>query len=323
MSFYTHFHNRGGSILLRWIDDNGRRRTTAVKEFAPTLYLKTNEETEFTTLEGSYLKPVQTESVKDAKRFIEQYSDVDGFEAYGNTNWDYSYINQRWQGDTKYDESQILVYFIDIETQVSGEFPDPNLAKEPINVISIFDGEKFHVWAFQDSKPTMKHPFPVERKVFSDEDSMLRNFLAFWSGNYPDVLTGWNTEGFDVVYLINRIRQRLGEDKMKTLSPVGYIREYNVDAKRTSFEIKGIEHLDYMQLFKKYMPGERDFSLDAVCEDFLGEQKLENPYSTFREFYEGTGDIKDPEAKGDVERASYQRWKIKQELRKRGLQIPS
>src|SRR5690606_22529162 len=99
-------------------------------------------------------------------------------------------------------------------------------------------------------------------------------------------ITGWNTERFDIIYLLNRIRQRLGEDKMKSLSPVGMIREYNIDQKSTSFEIKGIEHLDYLQLFKKYIPGERDFSLDSVCEDFLGEQKLENPYSTFKEFYE-------------------------------------
>src|SRR5690606_24868499 len=115
---------------------------------------------------------------------------------------------------------------------------------------------------------------------------MLRNFVAFWTSNYPDVITGWNTERFDIIYLLNRIRQRLGEDKMKSLSPVGMIREYNIDQKSTSFEIKGIEHLDYLQLFKKYIPGERDFSLDSVCEDFLGEQKLENPYSTFKEFYE-------------------------------------
>lgn len=291
MSFYTHFHNRGDAIFLRWIDEQGRRRSTVVKDFQPTLYVKTNEETKYQTLEGFYLKPVQTESISDAKRFIEEYSDVEGFEAYGNTNWDYSYINQRWEQDIKYDESLILTYYLDIETEVSDEFPDPNLAKERINVLTIFDGTKFHCWCFQDARPKMKHPFPVELKVFSDEDSMLRNFVAFWTGNYPDVVTGWNTERFDIIYLLNRIRQRLGEDKMKSLSPVGLIREYNIDQKSTSFEIKGIEHLDYLQLFKKYMPGERDFSLDAVCEDFLGEQKLENPYSTFREFYEKSWDL--------------------------------
>lgn len=289
-SFYTHFHNRGGNIFLRWVDEKGVRRSNVVKDFQPTLYLKTNEETAFKTLEGDYLKPVQTESVKDAKRFIEQYSDVDGFELYGNTNWDYAYINHRWNGELKYDESKILVYYLDIETEVADEFPDPKLAKERINVLTIFDGAKYITWSFRDSAPTMHHDFPVERRVFYDEDDMLRNFLAFWSGNYPDVVTGWNSERFDVIYLINRIRSRLGEDKMKTLSPVGLIREYHLDEKSTSFEIKGIEHLDYLQLFKKYMPGERDFSLDAVCEDFLGEQKLENPYSTFREFYEKAWD---------------------------------
>jgi len=290
MSFYTHFHNRGGAIFLRWVDEHGKRRNSVVKDFQPTLYLKTNEETKYRTLEGSYLKPIQTESIKDAKRLIEEYSDVDGFELYGNTNWDYSFINQRWEQEIKYDESLILVYYLDIETEVSNEFPDPHSAKERINVITIFDGAKFLVWCFQEARPKMKHPFPVELKVFDSEESMLRNFVTFWSSNYPDIVTGWNTEGFDITYLVNRIRQLLGEDKMKLLSPVGLIREYNIDSKHRAYEIKGIEHLDYLQLFKKYIAGERDFSLDAVCEEFLGEQKLENPFSTFREFYEKAWD---------------------------------
>lgn len=291
MSFYTHFHVRGDNIFLRWIDDQGRHRTTVVKDFKPVLFVRTSEKTKYTNLEESfYLKPIQTESISDAKKFIEKYNDVNGFKIYGNTNWDYSYINQRWE-NIHYDEKLINTFYIDIETEVSDEFPDPYLAKEKINVLTVFDGEKFHCWTFKESKGIMEHPFPVNMRIFKDEDLMLKDFIKFWNNNYPDVITGWNTERFDIIYLLSRIRRRFGEEAMRSLSPVGQIREYNIDQKTKSYKIKGIEHLDYLQLFKKFIPGERDFTLDSICEEFLGEQKLENPYSTFREFYEKSWDL--------------------------------
>lgn len=287
MSFFTHFHRRGGSIFLRWVDDSGKRKMSVVKDFGPTIYLKTNEVSEFSTLAGDALKPIKLDSINEASDFIKRYDDVSGFELFGNTNWEYNYVNERWQGDIKYDPSKILTYFFDIETEVNGEFPDPAQALEKINVLTIFTGEIFKVWQLAPSKRTMEHPFPIESRHFSSELDMMKDFLQWWENNYPDVLSGWYSEGFDVPYVVNRLRRVLGDERAKALSPVGNIREYNVDKNRTSYEIKGIEHLDYQVLFKKFMFGERDnWTLDGICEDELGEQKLENPFSTFKEFYE-------------------------------------
>ena len=42
--------------------------------------------------------------------------------------------------------------------------------------------------------------------------------MNFWTKHYPDVVTGWNTEFFDIPYIINRVTKVLGEDRAKEIS---------------------------------------------------------------------------------------------------------
>lgn len=285
MSFYTHFHSRGNAIFLRYVDDEGRRKMKIVKDYQPTLYVKTHEESEYKDLKGSNLKPIRQNSIAEAREFIKKYDGIHGFEIYGNNSWEYAYINERWTADIQYDPAKVLTYYLDIETEVGDEFPDPYRAEQRINLITIFDGTMYRLWCFQDVDLKQYEGYQVDVRCLPNEDAMLKNFIQFWSNNYPDILTDWNGERFDVPYLINRIRSRLGEDAMLKLSPVEQLREYRLDSKTVGYDIRGIEHLDYMLLFKKFVPGERDFSLDAVCEDFLHANKLENPADSFKEFY--------------------------------------
>ena len=54
---------------------------------------------------------------------------------------------------------------------------------------------------------------------FRSEESMLGAFLEYWQENYPDVITGWNVQLFDMPYIHNRIDRILGEKFTKLLSP--------------------------------------------------------------------------------------------------------
>ena len=40
---------------------------------------------------------------------------------------------------------------------------------------------------------------------------MLYDFINFWRSNYPDIITGWNTEFFDIPYLVNRMNKLFDE----------------------------------------------------------------------------------------------------------------
>ena len=52
----------------------------------------------------------------------------------------------------------------------------------------------------------------------SERVALLHKFLDYWKQNYPDIVTGWNSISFDMVYIINRLRKMYGEDKIKELS---------------------------------------------------------------------------------------------------------
>ena len=111
----------------------------------------------------------------------------------------------------------------------------------------------------------------------------------FWEKNTPDIITGWNTEFFDVPYLCNRIKNLFGEDELKRLSPWRMVTErevYNSGRKHQLYEIKGVAHLDYLDLYHKFTyTSQESYSLNHIAYVELGEKKDENPYDTFRDWY--------------------------------------
>ena len=54
-----------------------------------------------------------------------------------------------------------------------------------------------------------------------DEVDLLRKFVHEWSVIEVDVITGWNTEFFDIPYLCNRLAKVFDEKVCQELSPLG------------------------------------------------------------------------------------------------------
>ena len=52
---------------------------------------------------------------------------------------------------------------------------------------------------------------------------MCEKFLQFWEEDPPDIFVGWNSEGFDVPYIMRRIMNVMGEDSAKRISPVNQV----------------------------------------------------------------------------------------------------
>jgi DNA polymerase elongation subunit (family B) len=122
-----------------------------------------------------------------------------------------------------------------------------------------------------------------------DEQQLLKEFMIWWQQNYPDVITGWNTDFFDAPYLIKRIYNQLGEAFAKKISPWGIINERNTFIKGSEelhYDISGISQLDYLQLYKKYTYTKQEsYRLDYIAQEELGDKKKENPGTDFRDFY--------------------------------------
>ena len=90
MDYYTNVQCVGNNILYRGVK-NGRRMKMKI-EYAPHLFLPTKNETKWKTLAGESLEPIEFSSIREARDFIRQYSDVDGFRIFGNSSFQYTYI---------------------------------------------------------------------------------------------------------------------------------------------------------------------------------------------------------------------------------------
>ena len=115
---------------------------------------------------------------------------------------------------------------------------------------------------------------------FDSEAALLLRFIQIWTKNYPDIVTGWNVEYFDIMYIITRIINVLGEAKAKELSPWGMIRKKTREfygKEQSTYAISGMVVIDYMDAFKKfgYKYGtQNSYKLDNIAHVVLGEKKL-------------------------------------------------
>lgn len=277
----------GNRMLVRGYD-NGRAFTRKI-DFFPTLFVNNSkglDKTPWKTLEGKTVYEIKPGTIKECRDFVDQYKDVHGFEIHGLNQYEYQYIAEAYSGPLNPDTSLIKIFTIDIETKTEYGFPNIMTANEEISVISIKDyiSKKTIVFGTLDYTNTRSDVRYVKAET---EISMLRQFMTFWGNNYPDVITGWNNAFFDIPYLIRRL-QYLNIEAEK-LSPWGLIRDRKVfinDETIETFTIPGIAILDYLELYQKFTFTPREsYKLDYIAEVELGENKLENPYETFKEFY--------------------------------------
>jgi DNA polymerase elongation subunit (family B) len=120
--------------------------------------------------------------------------------------------------------------------------------------------------------------------LFDREQDMLDTFLNLIDD--ADILSGWNSEGYDIPYTIGRIVRVLSKDDTRRMCLWGqYPKQRDFErfgATNITFDLIGRVHLDYMQLYRKYTYEERhSYSLDAIGEYELEERKTQ---------YEGTLD---------------------------------
>ena len=115
--------------------------------------------------------------------------------------------------------------------------------------------------------------------MFEREEDMIETFLDLIQD--ADIVSGWNSEGFDIPYTVGRIVKVLSRDDLRRLclwNQMPKEREFErFGATQTTFDLVGRVHMDYMQLYRKYTYEERhSYSLDAIAEYELGESKT--PY---------------------------------------------
>ena len=259
-------------------------------DYQPTLFVSSNKETQYKTLDGQYVAKVKPGTVRETKEFIRQYEFVDNFKVFGNERFIYQYISDKYpQDEVKFDISKIRLYTMDIETKSENGFPDVESADQEMLLISMqnYNTKEIITWG--------QGPFKLKQgnhyyKQFNNEFDLLNDFISWWMKNTPDIVTGWNIQMFDIPYLAKRLYRVLGDKVARRLSPWGLCspKELYIKGRRhIVYDIGGITQLDYLDLYKKFTYTNREsYRLDYIAQVELGQKKLDHSeYDTFKDFY--------------------------------------
>ena len=193
----------------------------------------------------------------------------------------------------KADVPKLHTCFFDIEVDFDPEkgFSPTSDPFNPVTAISLY-------LDWQDTLVTLciapKHMSPETAQeicnefencmLFTNEKDMFDVFFQLIED--ADVMTGWNSEGYDIPYMVNRVTRVMSKDDTRKFCLMGQLpkaREYERFGKsETTYDLVGRIHLDYLQLYKKYNYESRhSYKLDAIGEMEVGENKTQ---------YEGTLD---------------------------------
>ena len=166
--------------------------------------------------------------------------------------------------------------FFDIEVSMEDNLPNVETANNKITSIALYDQitDEYHVLALDEygSKDNYDKDNTYV-KFFSTEHDLLSFFLDLWEGINPTIITGWNTNYFDVPYLYRRLTEVLGRGQANRLSSINKVKFSNY---RKKYQIAGISSLDYLDLYKKFTYIEQpNYRLDTIGKLEVGMGKIE------------------------------------------------
>ena len=269
--------------LYTW-DENGVRIETDCP-YRPYFYSETNSNRyDATSLYGTKLRRHIANSELDRRKKIE---DLNDHKIYENISPYQQFLVDRFWEVNETDEFSkfpLKIWFFDIETYSPDEFPKPDEASHMINVITIYDTveKMYFTWGINPYKPKSDDVKYIHCK---SEVELLQKFLDFYCKDRPDILSGWASETFDIPYVINRVRNLLGEDATRLFSPVHdeimkpiYQRVYrgNFGQQTSKYVVEGVSMLDYLDVYKTFSMGMKDsYKLDNIAHIELGENKVD------------------------------------------------
>lgn len=269
--FYTFVDRCGDKIFHRFVDENGKRRIEVVEEF-PLEIFTPGQRQDSKSLDGLSLSRIDFSDVKTFRKFVDNGKDM--MKLFGQASAAHQFISSVYPEEIKFDLSKVRILNFDIETEADQGFPDPKQAAQKILSISLklFGRDDFITLGLKDVSKKKRSRYIK----CNNEAQLLNTFLGLWMTIKPDFVTGWNIEGFDIPYIVNRITRVLGEDKAKELSPFHkdarhVIQEIEIKNGRgdTTYRIQGVTVLDYYQLYLKFAPQK----LEQYKLDFVGEHE--------------------------------------------------
>ena len=281
MSYVDAFFDRDADIIRAVERKDGKRIYREYQSKYTFYYI--DPRGKYKSVYGDPLSRIVCKSTKDFRKEVAINRDKKLFESDINPIFQClseNYLNQ--------DAPKLNIAFFDIETDFDPErgFADPSDPFMPITSISVYLQwlDTMVCLAVPPKTLTMDEARAELEGIdnvmlFEKEADMIDTFLTLIEDS--DILSGWNSEGYDIPYTVNRTARVLSKDDTRRFCLWGQLpkkRTYEKFGKESeTFDLVGRVHLDSLNLYRKYTYEERHtYRLDAIGEIEVGENKV--PY---------------------------------------------
>ena len=289
---------RNMSYVDAWFDRNNdiikvvERNKKGEREFRDipvrhTFYYK-DARGKYLSIYGDALSKVVCKSTKELRKEQAIHSNKQLFES--DINPIFACLSENYLNA---DAPKLNVAFFDIEVDFDPErgYSTPDDAFMPITSVAVHLQwlDTLVCLAVPPKTMTMEEALEAVKDfpntmLFKTEAEMLDVFLDLIKD--ADILTGWNSEGYDIPYTVNRVTKVLSKEDTRRFCLFDQFpkrREYEKFGRQSvTYDLVGRVHLDSLELYRKYTYEERhSYRLDAIAEYELGERKTQ---------YEGTLD---------------------------------
>jgi DNA polymerase elongation subunit (family B) len=287
MSYVDAIWNRDKDII--YVVERDPKKGRIFQEYpARYLFYYPDQRGKFKSIYGENLNKVTSKSYKEFMKEKKIHSSHSLYES--DINPIFRNLEENYLGK---DAPKLNVAWFDIEVDFDPErgYSTPEDAFMPITAIAVHLQwlETLVCFAVPPKTLTMEQAqeqikdFP-NTILFETEGEMLNAFLDIIED--ADILSGWNSEGFDIPYTVNRVTKVLSKEDTRRFCLWDQFpkkREYEKYGKAAvTYDLVGRVHLDSLELYRKYTYEERhSYRLDAIGEMELGESKT---------VYEGTLD---------------------------------
>ena len=279
MSYIDAFYKRDQDKVYV-VERNGKGERKFVEYDARYVFYYPDARGKHRSIHGEKLQKVQTQTFKE---FIKEQKIRSNKKLYEqDINPVFRCLEENYLGK---DTPKLNVVFFDIEVDFDPQrgystTDDPFM---PITAITCYLSWTDQLVTFAVPPKSMNMAsakMATERfenvMLFEKEKDMLDAFLTLVED--ADILSGWNSEGYDIPYTVGRIQKVLSSDDTRRLCFWGEKPKKRVFEKygreQISYDLIGRVHLDLLELYRKYTYEERhSYRLDAIGEHELGERK--------------------------------------------------
>jgi DNA polymerase elongation subunit (family B) len=290
MSYVDAYYNKQKDIVNVVERRNGKR---VYQDFPAwrTFYVR-DDRGQHTSIHGEKVRQIKVKRLKDMHKELRINSDKKIYES--DIKPEVRCLAENYIGK---DSPKLNVAFFDIEVDFDADlgFAPPDDPFMPITAITTHLQWLDQLITFVIPPKHMRDGEGLQEAqrlcdkfentfMYLSEADMLNDFLSLIDD--ADILSGWNSEGFDIPYTVRRITKILSKSHTRKLCLWDLLPQEKMLMKygkeQVSYNLFGRIHLDYLELYRKYTYHEmHSYSLDTIGEYELGERKIA---------YEGTLD---------------------------------